>query len=64
MLNNKGKVIKFTEKGTLSLHFILKGFSWCMCLVSVLFLLTGILFLFTGDQNIFLIKDNFIAIEN
>ena len=56
MLNRKEKHTTFTEQGAVALHVLLKGFSWCMCLASVLLLLLGILFLLTGDQNIFLHK--------
>lgn len=58
MLNYKEKIIKLPDRGECSLHSVLKGFSWCMCLTSILFLLTGILFLITGDQNIFFMRDN------
>ena len=56
MLNNKEKILKFTERDARLPHLLLKGFSWCMCFASVLLLLIGIFFFITGDQHIFLHK--------
>lgn len=56
MLNSKEKIIKFIQRDAKLLHLLLKGFSWGMCIASVLLILMGILFFITGDQHIFLHK--------